>query len=104
MASTKKPRGPLSPSEALVLVYLWLNPASTVSEVRANAPEPRALAVLRALKARCLVRQGKRLWSVCRAPGELMAIGARLQRESLDPFRRAAFRRPAQRASAGVTT
>ncbi|OJT24289.1 hypothetical protein BO221_14025 [Archangium sp. Cb G35] len=87
MASSKKPSGPLSPSEALVLVYLWLNPASTVSEVRANAPEPRALAVLRALKARRMVRQGKRLWSVCRAAGELMAIGARLQRAGLPIFR-----------------
>ncbi|KFA86687.1 hypothetical protein [Archangium violaceum] len=93
MAKAKKPSGALSPSEALVLVYLWLNPGSTVSDVRVNAPEPRALAVLRALKARRLVQiqnpQSKRMWRVCRAPGELMAIGARVHRESLAAFRHA---------------
>jgi DNA-binding MarR family transcriptional regulator len=87
MAKAKKPSGPLTEQEARVLVYLLLNPACTVSEVRANAPQRNALAVLRTLKARRYVRQSKRLWSVARSVAELMAMGSRLQREGLNAFR-----------------
>lgn len=87
MAKNKKPTGPLTEGEARVLAYLWLNPACTVSEVRTNAPQLNALAVLRALKARRYVRQGKRLWSVTRSAAELMAMGSRIQRDGLNAFR-----------------
>lgn len=91
-AKAKKPTGPLSFVEALVLVYLWVNPGSTVSEVRASAPCVTALSVLRTLKARGYARQSRRLWGPTRKAAELIAIGTRLEREGL-----AAFREPEHR-------
>lgn len=86
-AKAKKPTGPLGFREALVLVYVWTNPGSTVSDIRAHAPDAGALAVLRKLKARGYVRQKRRLWGPSRLAAELVAIGTRLEREGLAAFR-----------------
>lgn len=86
-ATSKKPTGVLSHLEALVLAFLWLNPGSTVSAVRENAPCETPLAVLRKLKARGYARKARRHWGPTRMAGELMAIGTRLQREGLEAFR-----------------
>lgn len=91
-AKAKKPTGALSSREALVFVYLWLNQGSTVSDVRASAPDVGALSVLRKLKARGYVSQRGRLWKVKPRTSELLAIGARLQREGIQAFREPEFR------------
>ncbi len=85
----------MSPQELRVIAYLWLNPGCTVSEVRASAPEPSALATLRRLRARGYARRGGRLWSVTRVASELMAVGSRLSSAGLGAFRGAPERKEA---------
>lgn len=90
MASRKRqtrPTGPLTPAEALALVYLWCNAGSYVSDVRAGAPLPNALAVLRRLRARGYASMRRRRWQVTRHAAELVALGTRLQANGLGCFR-----------------
>ncbi|WNG57961.1 hypothetical protein F0U59_26805 [Archangium gephyra] len=70
-----------------MLAFVYLNPGSTLGDVRAGTGVVGSLAVLRQLRRRGDVRKVKRLWRVTTGAVELMAMGSRLAREGLQAFR-----------------
>lgn len=87
MARTKKPTGLMGDDERRVLAFLWLHQGCTVGEVKQHVPEPRALALLRRLRARGYARQLRRRWSLIPSVRELVAIGSRIRGAGMDAFR-----------------
>jgi hypothetical protein len=84
----RKPTGPLSPEELLVLVFVWRNPDSSLGEVKTGTDTDSTLKLLRSLKSRRYVsRTSRAKWRALPFVRELLSAGAMMRSGGLDAFR-----------------